>query len=99
MGREVLRKSFVWPAEFNARLSERRLSWHLESPSRLKDLGGIATQNAFVLALLQVALEAIEEPHSSDRLWEVLAKGHAKADKTAPESPTGPPEQVPRFDT
>lgn len=72
MSGETVRKNFNWPTGDMEQLASRRLSWHLESPSRVKEIGGIASQNVFALCLMKLAMEAIEEPRASDRLWELL---------------------------
>lgn len=78
MSEKSVRKHFTLPAELNESLTHRRLAWHLESPSRVTELEGIASQNDFVVALLQLGLESIEKPVESDRLWELLLDGRER---------------------
>ena len=76
MQTKSVRKHFTLPAELHGALTQRRLSWHLESPSRLGELDGIASLNAFVVGLLQLGLESIDNPVESDRLWQLLLDSH-----------------------
>lgn len=73
---KTVRKHLTFPVELHEELTRRRLSWHLESPSRINELEGIASLNSFVVGLLRLGLESIEKPIESDRLWELLLNGH-----------------------
>lgn len=75
MREKVVRKHLSLPEGLDDALARRRLAWHLESPSRITELGGIASQNSFLVGLLELGLESIEKPVQSDRLWELLREG------------------------
>lgn len=74
MSRELVRKNFQWPQEFVGRLARSRLEWHLEDPSRLKGGTPIVSETAYAQALITLALEMIDDPAKSERLWEILQK-------------------------
>lgn len=72
---KMVRKHITFPADLHEDLTRRRLSWHLESPSRINELEGIASLNSFVVGLLRLGLESIDKPIESDRLWKLLLDG------------------------
>lgn len=71
MAKSVTRKSFEWPREFSEELSARRIDWNLEDPERVRAQAGLTSENVFVIAMLKLALEALDQPRGSERLWDL----------------------------
>ncbi|AMY20330.1 hypothetical protein A3Q40_02967 [Rhodococcus sp. PBTS 1] len=72
MARNVARKNFEWPQAFSDEMAERRLDWNLDDPSRVRARQGLTSENTFVIAMLKLALESLDQPRSSRRLWEIV---------------------------
>lgn len=72
VAKDVARKSFEWPREFSEELASRRIDWNLEDPTRVHAQQGLTSENVFVIAMLKLAVEALDEPQSSKRLWEIV---------------------------
>lgn len=70
--KDVARKSFEWPREFSDELASRRIDWNLEDPSRVHAQQGLTSENVFVIAMLKLAVEALDQPPNSKRLWEIV---------------------------
>lgn len=78
MGSRSIRKCYQWSGSFQNDLQRKRLNWHVEDPCRLEKLEELASETAFVKALLTLAMEAIDDPIKSERLFELLAKEMAQ---------------------
>lgn len=72
VAKDVARKSFEWPRGFSEELASRRIDWNLEDPTRVHAQQGLTSENVFVIAMLKLAVEMLDQPRSSQRLWEIV---------------------------
>lgn len=72
MTSKPVRKSLQLDNALADKLTDVRIQWHTSHPSRIKELNGMASENAFLKGLLTLSLELVDEPEISDKLWQII---------------------------
>ncbi|ANI91366.1 hypothetical protein [Dietzia timorensis] len=82
MSGKIIRKNLLFSEKFYTQLLDFRIAWHIEDPSRMKALNGLASESSFVEALLDLAIELSRQPENSARLWDLIQLHEIESKKT-----------------